>query len=526
MTPLLHVLLFLVLPQASLLLATRAEGLSPPSCSIPTGLDKLNLTALRLPADGAYFSVVGANFPALVKYETPIQFEIVQVGTITLYNAAAAYHPSSLDLFGRPIDYRICQNQPNQEYFKLHRQLTLIYAMYFNALPQAVLLANEVMRSFNLPIDICDLEGACEDPTTPWGLGKMLSAMRLDWQPRNGWNADGSLSRTHFKVPYDDWMSPTYERIRPKPKERTDAWKPMEEHNGLGYVYEQRYVTPHIGQRARSIVFNDSFLCSLKAPKPRRVRLDWLRDVANRTATLDDRKKTEAELFDNKFSSLLPLLVQYFVRKNVSINSFEFIQADSVIISMLYEATIVAWKEKVRHSLVRPTTAIHDMLKGTSLLSYAGPGLGPQPVKASEWHSYLRTMPHAEYPSGSSCVCEGFARAMQELEGTDDIAPQIQGPLVVEIPAGSSKIEPGITPSQNMTLVYFKWSEISDSCAESRLNAGVHFPRSVEAGKALCMNMSKTIVGYFRSIASGIRPRDSGPDFDVPFQTVNRCRGR
>ena len=33
-------------------------------------------------------------------------------------------------------------------------------------------------------------------------------------------------------------------------------------------------------------------------------------------------------------------------------------------------------------------------------------------MNAEDFEPYIRTMPHAEYPSGSSCVCEGFRRAM------------------------------------------------------------------------------------------------------------------
>lgn len=38
--------------------------------------------------------------------------------------------------------------------------------------------------------------------------------------------------------------------------------------------------------------------------------------------------------------------------------------------------------------------------------TYAGPDLGVATIKAEEWQPFIRTMPHSEYPSASSCICE------------------------------------------------------------------------------------------------------------------------
>ena len=44
---------------------------------------------------------------------------------------------------------------------------------------------------------------------------------------------------------------------------------------------------------------------------------------------------------------------------------------------------------------------------------------------------------------------------------------------------GSSKIESGQTPRQNMTLSFYTWSEFEKNCGYSRLYGGVNFPDSV-----------------------------------------------
>ena len=52
---------------------------------------------------------------------------------------------------------------------------------------------------------------------------------------RDRWNWKGDLSCTRNKIPYKDWRSVPY-----SPKEDCDTcWKPLKEHDGLGFLYNQ-----------------------------------------------------------------------------------------------------------------------------------------------------------------------------------------------------------------------------------------------------------------------------------------------
>lgn len=108
-------------------------------------------------------------------------------------------------------------------------------------------------------------------------------------------------------------------------------------------------------------------------------------------------------------------------------------------------------------------------------------------------------MPHAEYPSGSACICTAFAETLQLLTGKDDIAM----PLVQIFEAGSSKKEKGVTPSANITVEYNKWSEIAQACGESRLYGGMHFEDAVEAGNDLCTEFVNPVVDNAFLLRSG-----------------------
>ena len=136
-------------------------------------------------------------------------------------------------------------------------------------------------------------------------------------------------------------------------------------------------------------------------------------------------------------------------------------------------------------------------------------------------------MPHAEFPSGSSCVCEASSQALQLITELDSFADAtgLAGPpaLVLEVPEGSSKLEPGSVPSDDLNLMYSSWSEMSSVCGQSRLNGGMHFTKSVPAGADLCRPIGGDIYDAFVAIREGQVP-DYVLDIDdtTPISEV-RC---
>ena len=76
---------------------------------------------------------------------------------------------------------------------------------------------------------------------------------------------------------------------------------------------------------------------------------------------------------------------------------------------------------------------------------------------------------HAEYPSGSSCICTAYAEAIQQLTGQDEVGAFSVGGV---FEAGASKIEPGTTPANDIDFVYNKWSDVQLACGQSRLTGG------------------------------------------------------
>jgi hypothetical protein len=52
-------------------------------------------------------------------------------------------------------------------------------------------------------------------------------------------------------------------------------------------------------------------------------------------------------------------------------------------------------------------------------------------------------------------------------------------------PAGSSRIEPGVTPHTDINLHWDTWTDFEKDCGDSRFWAGVHFRPSIQQAAPL-----------------------------------------
>jgi hypothetical protein len=211
----------------------------------------------------------------------------------------------------------------------------------------------------------------------------------------------------------------------------------------------------------------------------------------------NETQKMLLEYFDSKFTSILPIQIGWSIATGDS--NFNFWYHDMVLVNTMYDALLLVWREKVVYDLARPTTVVHELLKDQIVDSYAGPYLNSQLMKAQDWQPFARVMPHSEYPSGSACVCTAFSETMALLSGSDDIAV----PVVHTFTAGSSKREPGVTPSTDITIEFTKWSEIAAICGESRLYGGMHFGKSVTAANDMCSNFINPVVENANKLKAG-----------------------
>ncbi|CAM9420198.1 unnamed protein product [Ectocarpus fasciculatus] len=494
------------------------------------GTTTLNLDEIKASMSTEIFDFSNPVIPTLAAcssgLETPVAMRALLAIDTSVWSVASAFQPAPwLNIFGdkqTSDERRRCQanTDDEEELFLLHYRVAEIYAVTHAALKAMPFCRAEIetlMIARGHPLSFLE-EGDDDriDTSTPWGLGRAYANEGWDYLTANdGWNADGSMGGREFnRVPFTGEFSMTdseghsWTPYVPKnsPYELTNfkRWQPLVESDGLGYVSTQEHVTPHIGRTGRFFGFSseedEEAFSSRRTDAPDYLNRynEVVHDVLNETATTAESpyKQFAISFFDNKFNSLVPLKIAYFLRNTTQAEytATDFYQVTLEVQLAIYNGVLLVWKEKIRHDRPRPPTMIKHKLGDALVESYAGPGQGVQTIKASEWEPFIRTMPHSEYPSGSACLCEAFARQIENFLGDDTIEPALQFP-------------PGPPPPgfDAPPLEFASWSEISEVCGDSRAWGGMHFAGAVPAGAELCgsTDMAQSIHDSFERLKVG-----------------------
>jgi hypothetical protein len=149
----------------------------------------------------------------------------------------------------------------------------------------------------------------------------------------------------------------------------------------------------------------------------------------------------------------------------------------------MLDASIAAWDTKRAYDSVRPVTAISTLFRGKKIRAWGGPGKGTVEMDGSEWLPYqlatFPTPPFPEYVSGHSTYSAAAARILTLWTGSDHFGHS------VTLAAGSSKIEPSLTPALPITLKWETFTAAADEAGMSRRYGGIHFERADLAGRKL-----------------------------------------
>ena len=137
-------------------------------------------------------------------------------------------------------------------------------------------------------------------------------------------------------------------------------------------------------------------------------------------------------------------------------------------------------------------------------------------IPATQWRSYLNTADHPEYPSGSASFCAAHAQAARRYFGSDVFG------WTVEVPKGSSWVEPGITPAEDVVLGWPTWTDFEQECGMSRLWGGVHFLSSLSAGRDIGRPIGDLAYEFVSAHLSGKPPASSRWSFDLSRFDLSR----
>jgi hypothetical protein len=139
----------------------------------------------------------------------------------------------------------------------------------------------------------------------------------------------------------------------------------------------------------------------------------------------------------------------------------------------IFDAGICSWDNKRAFDSVRPITAIRTLFNGQQVLAWGGPYQGTRLIDGAAWLPYqpstFPTPPFAEYGSGHSTFSGAGAEILTLFTGSPRFG------LSAVVRAGSSKVEPGLTPAADIVLTWPTFSAAADEAGLSRRYGGIHF---------------------------------------------------
>jgi hypothetical protein len=145
----------------------------------------------------------------------------------------------------------------------------------------------------------------------------------------------------------------------------------------------------------------------------------------------------------------------------------------------LLDAGIACWDTKRTYDSARPITAIRYLFAGQEVLAWGGPGQGTRRIRGEDWQPYIATPPFPEYVSGHSTFSSAAAVVLARFTGSDRFGAG------VTVAAGSSRVEPGVTPAADVTLSWPTFTDAAVQARRSRRYGGIHFREGNLTGQAI-----------------------------------------
>jgi hypothetical protein len=423
------------------------------------------------------------------KLGAPVVARAMAIVHTCMYDAWAAYdeHAIGTQLQGalrRPGSERTPANKERAISYAAYRALADVLPVDTNS----VYIPLMKQLGYDPSDDSTDIE-------TPSGIGNVACAAVLEFRHHDKSNQLGDLAQG----PYSDWTGyrpvnspgtvPAHARFaKPLNPER---WQPLTYTDATGNLVLQMfagaqwcYVTPFAmtkGDEFRSAVEPGPFRYGSRGYQQQAEELVAI------SAGLTDEQKMIAEYWSDGPNSEQPpghwaLFAQYVSERDHH-NLDDDVKMFFVLSNAMFDAGIAAWDAKRAYDSVRPVTAIPFLFRSKTILSWGGPGKGTVEMDGSQWIPYqpatFPTPPFPDYVSGHSTYSAAAARILELWTGSDRFGES------VTLPAGSSKIEPGVTPAHPVTLHWETFTDAANQAGMSRRYGGIHFPAADLAGRLL-----------------------------------------
>lgn len=460
--------------------------------------------------------IVPRAIPAILQDVSPgasdvtLIFRITALTTTAWFDAIAPYHPTAVGVYTQ-FDQRLTESSNR------NKNIAIFYAslrVLSSLMPQRTAEWQAMLDSVGL-----DPADESTDPSTPVGIGNLAGRGVVAARAHDGMNQLGDAGGCIYNCqPYADYLgykpvNTAYKLLNPS------RWQPALVSLGNGLFHVQQFVTPQM-RVTQPFSYDDPN--QFRAPLPwasqnwnQRAYRDQADEVLEVSATLTDERKMKAELFDHKFDSLASIVVFTVLTRQLTLEQSVLVEFLTNMAS--FDTAIAIWNDKYRYDAVRPFSAIRHLYGDRPVTAWGGPGKGTvYDLPASQWTSYLKVANHPEYPSASASMCAAHAQVMRRVLGSDALG------FSISAPAGSSRIEPGVTPASDLELSWDTWTDLENECGQSRLWGGVHFSASITAGQAIGQRIADVAYEFAQRHLEGRVPRKIKRVNGSPAAALNR----
>jgi hypothetical protein len=494
------------------------------------GIDYVVYGGVKLNVDPASFgiSVVDAS-PTISSQWNSIAQEAVRIArsgptigarvygmvNTAMYDAWSAYDKKATstlmgDTLQRPLVENTVANKTRAMSYAAYRLLVDLY-------PAQKALFDQTMQGLGFSTSDASLS-----PATPTGIGNLVAKKLLEYRHQDGSNQLGNDPNGTTGVAYSDTTG--YQPFnQPGVLNDISRWTP--EHvpinNPQGPV--QRYLTPHWGSVTP---FGIADITTLRAPTPEPFLLvqgaavnyqaktitlsngtvlsisknligtvinpkfvTQFEEIATISANLTDEQKLIAEFWENGGDTQFPPGTWLCIGQYVSARDNHSLDQDAKLFFALGNAVmnagIATWETKGHYDYARPVRAIRDLgslgligefdaaLGGHAINAWV-PGVGTQRILATDFLTYQTLTSHpsppfADYTSGHSSFSASAAEILKQFTGSDYFSAK------ATFMPGGSRVQPGLVPSQKVTLSWNTFSAAAVEAGISRIYGGIHF---------------------------------------------------
>ena len=426
----------------------------------------------------------------------PMVSRMLAMTNTAMYDAWAAYDNRAVgtELGGelrRPAAQRTDANRRKAMSYAAYRVLVDLFPTQKPAFDA---------RMASLGYDPTDTTG---DLSTPQGVGNVAAAAILQTRHADGANQLGDLA----PGAYSDYTG--YAPVN-SPTSIVDPahWQPLTVSDGHGGFVTQKFIAPHWKNvKPFALTRYDQFPVKSPARFGTFGYVLQTLQILGYSATLDDRQKVIAEYWADGPSSELPpghwVLFAKFVSDRDHHSLAQDVKMHFAMTNAVFDASVAVWGYKRQFDYVRPVTAVHYLFNNRPVVAWGGEGLGTRVILGQNWRPYqastVVTPPFAEYVSGHSAFSASAAEVLKRYTGSDYFGES------VTVPAGSSRVEPGLVPAHDLTLSWPTFSSAADEAGISRRYGGIHFvDGDLEArtlGRRVGANAYAKALTYFNGTA-------------------------